>query len=274
MGNSSLNNKNADVTYPSGNRYVGSMKGQQRHGHGTMYWQDGARYDGEWVNNEMHGNGEIHFPNGSFYVGEFSHSSPYGRGVLTTINKEKIDGNWQYQGRSVTQLGPVGKYFFTGMVYDPNSDRHVPYNGSMTLHLTSGLVALPNMQDPLSSVLPYASVVNTTAEEGRKILHEAMKESESNTIPQGKVVETTTTTTSSSNGIAYGYRDPALLPPHPDDHGRVDVLDPRLWLNGLGITAFGAPTNFNEQRQREIAQERNLGQTIAPPPNTQVFMGQ
>jgi len=245
----------AEYRYPSGNAYSGSMSGRKRHGPGTLVWADGARYEGDWVNDEMHGNGAIRFPNGSEYRGAFSHNNPYGFGTLTTVNGERLTGEWQFQGRAAGPSGPVGKYFFSGDVFDPNATKREHYSGPLTLHLMTGLVALPGMSDATAYVMPYASVAGqpgaATAAEGRKILQEAYT---TNGVPQATVVE------QAPASIAYGYQDPALLPKHPDDHAAYDLADPRLYLNSLGITALGHAQNFNQAKQQQVRQTQQYQQ--------------
>ena len=41
--------------YPDGGVYEGMMKGEKRHGNGTMLFANSDRYDGEWFDDEMHG---------------------------------------------------------------------------------------------------------------------------------------------------------------------------------------------------------------------------
>ena len=260
MGNSPPQHRHVDFPPESSLRsYDGFMVGRNRHGAGTLVWKDGARYEGDWVANEMAGNGILRFPNGSTFQGSFSHNNPNGRGTLTTINNEQLTGSWQFQGRGHNN-GPVGKYLFSGEVYEPISGKRQTYVGPLTLHQTTGLVALPGMSDPTAQVMPYATVVGATAEEGRKILHEALSEGG---VPQAKVVE------SAPSGIAFGYQDPALRPRHPDDHATVDLADPRTYLEGLGInprSIVGAPANTNAKRQAEIRamEAASLGGSAPP----------
>jgi len=254
----------AEHRYPSGNVYSGSMLGSKRHGAGTLRWADGAVYEGDWREDEMHGSGRIKFPNQSEYQGAFSHNNPYGYGTLTTINGERLTGEWQFQGRSAGPSGPVGKYYFSGDVSDASARRH--YSGPLTLHQMSGLVALPGMPDATAHVMPYADVVgaDTSTPEGRKMLAEATPVGAPvGAVPQAKVVDP------AGGSIAYGYQDPALNPRHPDDHAAYEVLDPRLWLNSLGVTAFGQPHNVNRAEQERIRAAQHAQQQQGPqqPPN-------
>ena len=43
----------------------------QRHGTGTMIYEDGSIYDGEWLNDLRHGPGRYTWPNGIVYNGEW-----------------------------------------------------------------------------------------------------------------------------------------------------------------------------------------------------------
>ena len=52
--------KKSTVTYPDGLKYTGELKGDKRHGKGTLIFpNDGPKYIGEFKDNKMHGQGTI-----------------------------------------------------------------------------------------------------------------------------------------------------------------------------------------------------------------------
>jgi len=67
---------------------------------------------------------------------------------------------------------PVATYNLDVVVSNPTADQEQVYRGAGTLHLTTGLVVLPNMPNPEAPVLPFA--VAWVAQEGRDIFSAAM----------------------------------------------------------------------------------------------------
>lgn len=229
-------------TYPSGNVYSGHLSGRKRHGQGTLRWVDGAQYTGQWSNDECQGQGTMRFPNGSVFEGNWVRNNPYGQGQLTTINQELLVGFWEFHGRSDQTAAPVGKYVFRGELVDLKNGERRQYNGPLALYLTSGLVSLPNMADPLQALLPYAEVI---ADAQAAAPHD--EKSEKGAVPIAQAIQTAPT---SSSSISYGQPDVAFKQRHPDDHFAVDLADPRVYLAGLGVPVN--PANVNARRQAEI----------------------
>lgn len=249
MGNAPVSVQNH--RYPSGNSYTGTLVGTKRHGTGSLTWPDGGRYDGFWKDDLCEGLGTMQFPNGSVYQGEFRRNNPYGSGTLTTINKEKLVGHWEYLGRSDRTREPCGKYMFKGELQDTYSGSVQPIHGPLALYLLSGLVTLPNMSDPMQALLPYAIAVNAeqvgTAEEAKKMQEENGK------VPMAVAAAQAATSTSAS--IAFGKPEIAFQQRHQDDHASADLLDPRLYLNAVGIT-IANPANTNSQRQQQVRHQQ------------------
>jgi hypothetical protein len=169
----------------------------------------------------------MRFPNGSVFSGQFVNGNPSGHGALQTINAEVLDGNWVYHGRAQNvyhgSAGPVGTYLFHGVVTDGSGARQ-RYTGPATLHLLTGLVALPDM-DPMAPVLPVAMAMPVHDDaESKKLAAEPLVSAQDQqarprfapqaNVPQADVVP---------NSVAYGYRDPALRPRDDEDRGQVDV---------------------------------------------------
>lgn len=230
--------------YPSGNTYTGEMVGNNRQGTGTLHWTDGATYSGSWNDDLCQGAGVMKFPNGSVYEGNFVRNNPHGQGKLTTINQEVVLGFWEFQGRSDRVSEPVGKYFFQGELIDLKTGEKTVLSCQLALYLRSGLVSLPQMQDPMQALFPYAVVESSKGESN---------------APIATAVQYAAT---SSNSISYGQHEPALQPRHPDDHPSFSLLDPRLYLSSLGIGP--APANTNARRQNDIRNQEFIPQNPAP----------
>jgi len=240
-----------DKRYPSGNVYSGEMVGNKRHGQGTLTWPDGAKYEGTWKDDFCHGKGRMQFPNGSVYVGSFSSNNMNGQGSLTTVNGEALEGFWEYQGRSDASNTPIGKYRFNGQVVDLKNGNKRAYSGPLAFYLLSGLVSLPNMTDPTEALLPYAVVIAddgkgdaALAEQGRVLFQQGL------VAPDTAVAMAVQTAPSSSSSVAYGQPDAAFQKRHPDDHAAYSLLDPRLYLNGLGFNT--QPANINQKKQEAV----------------------
>lgn len=263
MGNEQASRVVTDHRYPSGNVYSGEMRGNKRHGQGTLTWPDGAIYEGQWVNDLCEGAGRLKFPNGSVYEGGFVRNNPHGEGKLTTVNGEVLQGIFEYMGSAQTST-PAGKYNFRGEILDLKTGNRTQYFGPMALYLLSGLVSLPNMPDPMQSMLPFAIALSDgqgkdpetakLAEEGRVLFQEGMAKG----VPIAQVVQTAPT---SSQSINYGQPDPALQARHPQDHATFSLLDPRLYLGSLGVPT--QPANLNQRRQDEIRMQQS-GQVPMP----------
>lgn len=67
--------------------YSGYMKGDKKHGPGTMLLKDGGKYEGDWNENTMSGIGKLTYPDETVgYEGGFFQNKPFGHGKL--INSE------------------------------------------------------------------------------------------------------------------------------------------------------------------------------------------
>lgn len=206
--------KYKEHTYPSGNRYAGEWVGNKREGKGTYVWTDGTRYEGDWKNNMQHGEGVMNFPNGNFYEGQFHRNNIHGSGTLRTKNGEVISGMWHFQGRADhvpnAHYEPVSKYMINVHIYDEKTGRSQDYNGQASLHLQSGLLVLPGMQDPSLPVMPFAIAV--LAEQGRELLNEGTKDMNT-AVAVAQPVAT-------SNSYVQGYAAP---PPPPQQQQQYPV---------------------------------------------------
>ena len=75
-----------------GNKYIGNFKDGNRHGEGSMTWEDGHTYKGQWVNNKMHGKG-TYKTNLFTYTGNFKEGSMTGQATLKYTNGGTYTGN-------------------------------------------------------------------------------------------------------------------------------------------------------------------------------------
>ena len=49
--------------------YIGDFVNDQKHGNGTIYWNDGSTYEGEFQRNRIHGFGRLTPKNGAVIEG-------------------------------------------------------------------------------------------------------------------------------------------------------------------------------------------------------------
>ena len=61
--------------------YVGEVKNNKRHGHGTYHYASGNKYEGQWENNKRHGQGTFYWTNGEKYVGQYENDKRHGQGT-------------------------------------------------------------------------------------------------------------------------------------------------------------------------------------------------
>lgn len=151
------------------------MKGDKRHGYGTYTWSDdGCFYTGKWENDKMHGKGKMTFKNGNAYEGEFYKNNMHGIGSLTTASGEEIKGAFVFKRRFVTTKGnryPVGEYSLDVDIIAKDLRSH-EYRGAATIHLFTGLLVLPNMQDPNpdTSIYEAALVVDPISDKDSPVV--------------------------------------------------------------------------------------------------------
>lgn len=85
---------------PSGGhgRYEGEYLDDERHGHGTLFFESGDVYDGQWCYNDQHGRGvDVHWsPDAGIwtYVGEFCRGQRAGCGALIARERGALFGTW------------------------------------------------------------------------------------------------------------------------------------------------------------------------------------
>jgi hypothetical protein len=71
------------ITYPNGDKYVGEMMADFRHGFGIYYRNNGlSRYEGKWVHHFKNGYGCLYFRRtGNWYEGQFANDAMNGKGI-------------------------------------------------------------------------------------------------------------------------------------------------------------------------------------------------
>ena len=92
------NNCFGNITYPSGNKYVGEWRNNKKHGQGTQTWGSGSKwaghkYVGQFKNNQMHGQGTYTYSNGDKYVGDYKNGKTHGQGTITWSEGSKWAGD-------------------------------------------------------------------------------------------------------------------------------------------------------------------------------------
>lgn len=74
--------------------YAGQYINDQKHGKGTMFFENGNRYDGHWEKNAITGFGRMLYTNGDTYIGYWFENQRNGYGVFTKSNGDYYEGNW------------------------------------------------------------------------------------------------------------------------------------------------------------------------------------
>jgi len=83
--------------------YVGEYKDGNRHGQGTITYDDGNKYVGEFEFNYMTGQGTFTYTNGDKYVGEWKMNKMHGQGTHTYANGKIKRGIWE-KGKLVKRI--------------------------------------------------------------------------------------------------------------------------------------------------------------------------
>lgn len=178
-------------------------------------------------------------------------------------NGERISGIWEFQGRAdnidTRYTQPVGRYLLNVTVHDEKTNRAQQYIGPATLHLTSGLVVLPGMNDPSEPIFAYAVAIKNDDGELRKVDYVAEATpvalgsnaqpfvpitsngavqqppvASMGSIPAGPVASAVPEAPlQQAPGVAYGFHDPALNTDPNRQYAarpRYHFLDPRNYF--------------------------------------------
>jgi len=131
------NNGNGTFTWPSGQKYAGEWKNNNRHGYGIQTHPNGAKYVGGWKNDTMHGQGTFTWANGAKYVGEYKDGEEHGQGTRIDADGDKYVGEFK------------------------NGKKH----GQGTLTFTDGVVVVAKFQkDQLTKVISEDTSARDKAE--------------------------------------------------------------------------------------------------------------
>ena len=84
-----------NVTYDVGDKFEGSFKDGQPHGHGKYTWLDGQTYVGQYVNGKQHGAGKYRNEGGDEFEGSWVDGKRQGRGVSTFASGSRFEGEFQ-----------------------------------------------------------------------------------------------------------------------------------------------------------------------------------
>jgi hypothetical protein len=122
--------------YDNGDYYIGELKNDTRHGHGTFYWKNGDLYEGEWKNGKMHGQGELHWTNGDWYKGEWKNDKRHGQGVFYSTENKRTDKGEYVNG---IRKGKGRMEWETGGWYEGTwNDSTGKLNGKGVYHYANG----------------------------------------------------------------------------------------------------------------------------------------
>ncbi|MDA9949689.1 trypsin-like peptidase domain-containing protein [Paracoccaceae bacterium] len=89
------NNCFGTFTFASGNKYVGEVKDNKKHGQGTFTWADGNKYVGEFKDNKRTVQGTYTYANGDKYVGEYRDGKRNGQGTYIYASGDKYVGEYK-----------------------------------------------------------------------------------------------------------------------------------------------------------------------------------
>lgn len=82
--------------------YTGYLVNGQRHGQGTLYWDDGAVYEGNWNYGVRDGYGKMTFANGDVYEGPYVDGKRHGQGTFRWVNGNTYTGDFVENQRTGT----------------------------------------------------------------------------------------------------------------------------------------------------------------------------
>lgn len=119
--------------FSNGERYFGSMRGEQRWGRGKNHFPVGTVYNGQWVRDRRCGFGKYLWACGSYYIGDWKDDRITGKGIFVdpqnnmTYEGEFVGGLLHGQGISVER----------GQRYEGQFDKHDPHGRGQT-HYSNG----------------------------------------------------------------------------------------------------------------------------------------
>ena len=83
-----------DIKFENGDRYIGQVKNNTKHGSGKYIWVNGNIYEGIWENNKRT-HGMFKWSNGNVYIGGFLEGKFSGSGIIKYSNGNAYEGEWK-----------------------------------------------------------------------------------------------------------------------------------------------------------------------------------
>jgi hypothetical protein len=77
-----------------GMTYVGDFQEDQKHGVGTITWDDGRKYEGHFEDDSFHGSATMAWPDGRKYIGQYVMGKKNGSGCFSWPDGRKYTGQW------------------------------------------------------------------------------------------------------------------------------------------------------------------------------------
>ena len=93
-----ITNKEAEILYDNGEKYIGGINNGLRNGFGTMYFnKDDKRekYVGDWKNGLKDGKGILYFKSGNRYEGDFINDIREGKGIYYYKSGDRYEGDFK-----------------------------------------------------------------------------------------------------------------------------------------------------------------------------------
>ena len=104
------------LRWENGDKYEGTFWNGMMDGEGTLYFADGTEYVGSWKLNKMDGQGTRRYANGNVYTGEYRAGKRTGQGRCYFANGDLYTGAWNND-----LIEGFGRYHYnTGRAFEGN----------------------------------------------------------------------------------------------------------------------------------------------------------
>lgn len=104
------------LRWENGDKYEGNFWCGMMDGEGTLYFADGTEYVGSWKLNKMDGQGTRRYANGNVYTGEYRAGKRTGQGRCYFANGDLYTGAWNHD-----LIEGFGRYHYnTGRAFEGN----------------------------------------------------------------------------------------------------------------------------------------------------------
>jgi hypothetical protein len=121
------------IDYPSGEYYIGEVKGGKKHGQGEYHYSDGEWYKGEFRDDELNGQGEYHSSDGDWFKGEFKDGVLNGQGEYYDS-----DGGWYKGAFKDFKFNGQGELHSSDGGWYKGAFRDGDFNGQGEYHYSDG----------------------------------------------------------------------------------------------------------------------------------------